>query len=220
MCHIFFIQLSVNGHPDCFHVLAVVNSASMNIGVHMSFSIMVFQGHMPSRGISGSYGGFIPSFSRNLHSVFFTVISIYIPSNCARCFLFLHILTEFIVCRFFFFFWWRPFWLVWDDTSFYVYSSKDMNIIVQLSLPSIFRTFSFTQTLCPLNSKFPFSHRSSPWQHHYTLCPYQFDSFRNLIHVESYNIWPSGSGLFHLISSRFIRTFACVSNTFQWFWKC
>ena len=115
---------------------------------------------------------------------------------------------------------WWPFWLVWDDTSFYVYSSKDMNIIVQLSLPSIFRTFSFTQTLCPLNSKFPFSHRSSPWQHHYTLCPYQFDSFRNLIHVESYNIWPSGSGLFHLISSRFIRTFACVSNTFQWFWKC
>ena len=126
---------------------------------------------------------------------------------------------NFIVCRFFFFLW-RPFWLVWDDTSFYVYSSKDMNIIVQLSLPSIFRTFSFTQTLCPLNSKFPFSHRSSPWQHHYTLCPYQFDSFRNLIHVESYNIWPSGSGLFHLISSRFIRTFACVSNTFQWFWKC
>ena len=104
MCHIFFIQLSVNGHPDCFHVLAVVNSASMNIGVHMSFPIMVFQGHMPSRGISGSYGGFIPSFSRNLHSVFFTVISIYIPSNCASCFLFLHILTEFIVCRFFFFF--------------------------------------------------------------------------------------------------------------------
>ena len=38
----------------CFHVLAVVNSAAMNIGVNMSFWIVVFSGYMPSSGIVGS----------------------------------------------------------------------------------------------------------------------------------------------------------------------
>ena len=36
---IFFIYSSVNGHDGCFHVLATVNSAAMNIGVHVSFRI-------------------------------------------------------------------------------------------------------------------------------------------------------------------------------------
>ena len=34
---IFFIHSSVDGHSGCFHVLATVNSASVNIGVHVSF---------------------------------------------------------------------------------------------------------------------------------------------------------------------------------------
>ena len=58
--HSFFIHLSVSGHLGCFHVIAIINSAAVNIGVHVSFSVLVSSGYMPSSGIAGSYGGFIP----------------------------------------------------------------------------------------------------------------------------------------------------------------
>ena len=41
-----------------FHVLAIVNSAAVNNGVHVSSSILVSSGYMPRSGIAGSYGGF------------------------------------------------------------------------------------------------------------------------------------------------------------------
>ena len=68
MYHSFLIHSSADGHLGCFHVLAIINSAVMNIGVHVSFSILVSLVFIPSNGIAGSYGSSISSFVRNRHT--------------------------------------------------------------------------------------------------------------------------------------------------------
>ena len=41
MYHSFLIHSSADGHLGCFHVPAIINSAAMNIGVHVSLSDLV-----------------------------------------------------------------------------------------------------------------------------------------------------------------------------------
>ena len=54
--HIFLLHSSADGGLGGFHVLAVVNYASGNIGMHITFRITVFSGSVPKHGIAGSYG--------------------------------------------------------------------------------------------------------------------------------------------------------------------
>ena len=52
----FFIHSPTDGHLGCFHMTAIVNDASMKIGMYVSFriSILDFFRYIPRSGISGS----------------------------------------------------------------------------------------------------------------------------------------------------------------------
>ena len=102
MYHVFIFYFTGDGHLGCFHVLATVNSVAVNIGVYVSFGIVVSPDIFPRVGCLGHLHACGSIFSFLGTSILFSIVtgSVYILISRAGYFLFSTPSPAFVVHRF------------------------------------------------------------------------------------------------------------------------